>query len=160
MMQSLPSPRYLELRTHDKTEKHTKHDETADQDESLLGMEDEERAWSDITARDPGMPRRRVSKRQRVWSALMSIRSLLDTVLLVIILGLLLERGLQRPAWFEVGGDVAGFAPRSKHSTQLDGCRSTDIRQYRNKSSHSFQTPCSSPPMDRSSLQKPSDQGG
>jgi hypothetical protein len=82
-------------------------------------MEDEERAWSDITARDPGMALRRVSRRQRVWSALMSIRSLLDTVLLVIILGLLLERGWQKPSWFEVGGDVAGFAPRSKQCTQL-----------------------------------------
>lgn len=120
MMQSLPSPRYLELRTHADVDDHAKENATSDQEGSLLGMEDEERAWSDITARDPGMALRRVSRRQRIWSALMSVRSLLDTVLLVIILGLLLERGWQKPAWFEVGGDVAGFAPRSKCCIQPD----------------------------------------
>ncbi|KAK4233880.1 hypothetical protein C8A03DRAFT_47664 [Achaetomium macrosporum] len=53
-----------------------------------------------------------VSRRRRLWSAVMSIRSLLDTVLLVVIVGLLLERGWQRPARFEIGADITGFAPR------------------------------------------------
>lgn len=128
MMQSLPSPRYLELRTHADVDNDAKENATSDQEGSLLGMEDEERAWSDITARDPGVALRRMSRRQRIWSALVSIRSLLDTVLLVIILGLSLERGWQKPSWFEVGGDVAGFAPRSKDCTQsgLDRCKKTD----------------------------------
>ncbi|KAH6855885.1 hypothetical protein B0I37DRAFT_411849 [Chaetomium sp. MPI-CAGE-AT-0009] len=42
----------------------------------------------------------------------MSMRSLLDTILLLIILGLLLDRDWQNPSWFDVGGDITGFAPK------------------------------------------------
>src|SRR5690554_3163100 len=112
MMQSLPSPRYQELRTDADGGDHRKGDTADHKTESLSGYQDEERAWSDITARDPGMEERRLSRKQRMWSAVMSIRSLLDTVLLFVILGLLLERGWQRPSWFEMGGDITGFAPR------------------------------------------------
>ncbi|SPQ25337.1 3f33d14a-84dd-4e12-a04f-f0b55ef7bf48 [Thermothielavioides terrestris] len=42
----------------------------------------------------------------------MSVRSLLDTVLLLVILGLLLDRGWQGPSRFEVGGDITGFGPQ------------------------------------------------
>jgi hypothetical protein len=114
MMQPLPSPRYQELRTDADTRDDRKGDTGDDKAESLSGYEDEERAWSDITARDPGMEERRLSRRRRIWSAVMSIRSLVDTVLLFVILGLLLERGWQRPSWFEIGGDITGFAPRSE----------------------------------------------
>jgi hypothetical protein len=111
MMQPLPSPKYHELRTDADPEDRKKHD--TDDDKAKSFFEDEERAWSDITAGDPGMAQRRLSRRRRIWMALMSIRSLLDTVLLLVILGLLLERGWQRTAWFEIGGDITGFAPRS-----------------------------------------------
>ncbi len=119
-MPGLPSPRYSELRTqtiHEANAEHTTKPEPSSPDgssEAFLGLDDEERAWSDITARDPGMARRRVSRRQRVCSVLMSMRSLLDTVLLLVIVGLLLERGQQRQAWLQVGGDLTGFAPTSK----------------------------------------------
>jgi hypothetical protein len=84
-----------------------------DQEDALLGMDDEERAWSDISAGDPTVLERRLSRRQRMWSAVASIRSLIDTVLLLVILGLVIERGSQKPASFEVGGDITGFAPKS-----------------------------------------------
>jgi hypothetical protein len=114
MMQSLPSPRYQKLRTDADTGDHKKGDMADHKAESFSGYKDEERAWSDSTVRGPGMEERRLSQRQRIWSAVMSIRSLLDMVLLFVILGLILERGWQRPSWFEMGGDITGFAPRSE----------------------------------------------
>ncbi len=86
----------------------------SDAAESLLGESDEEKSWSDITARDLGMARRKESRKRRVWVAAMSIRSLVDTVLLLLILGLLLDRQGWRSSLFEVGGDITGFAPRCK----------------------------------------------
>ncbi len=97
-----------------------KGDKTADakddQAESLLSSDDEERAWSDISAGDPTILQRRVSRRQRIWSALTSIRSLIDTILLLVILGLVLKRGSPKQPGLEVelGGDITGFAPKSK----------------------------------------------
>ncbi|KAK4134666.1 hypothetical protein BT67DRAFT_379503 [Trichocladium antarcticum] len=41
----------------------------------------------------------------------MSLRSLLDTVLLLVILGLLLDRPWLPSSRFAVGGDITGFAP-------------------------------------------------
>lgn len=114
MPQRLPSPRYHELHAHTDAEDGKKYDAKHDQAESLLGIDDEGRSWSDITAEDREMVDRRLSRRQRIWSTLMSIRSLLDSVLLLVILGLVLDRGSQRQSWFEVGGDITGFAPKSK----------------------------------------------
>jgi hypothetical protein len=111
MMQPIPSPRYHELRTD--AERDDDKNRYAAEDKAESFFEDEEKAWSDITAGDPGVTQRKVSRRRRMWTALMSVRSLLDTVLLLIILGLLLERGWQRTPWFEFGGDITGFAPRS-----------------------------------------------
>ncbi len=114
MPQGLPSPRYHELHAHADVEDGKKCHAKKDQTESLLGMDDEERAWSDITAEDREMADRLLNRRQRIWSALTSIRSLLDTVLLLVILGLVLDRGSQKQSWFDVGGDITGFAPKSK----------------------------------------------
>ncbi|KAL2018655.1 hypothetical protein VTK56DRAFT_490 [Thermocarpiscus australiensis] len=58
------------------------------------------------------MLERRASRRRRIWSAVTSIRSMLDTVLLLVILGLLLERQWHRLPQFEIAGDITGFAPR------------------------------------------------
>lgn len=115
-MQPIASPRYQQLRADADAGDGRKVQGTDDKTESFSGYEDEERAWSDITARDPGMVERAVSRRRRIWSAVMSIRLLLDTLLLFVILGLLLEHGWQKPSWFEMGGDITGFAPRSECS--------------------------------------------
>jgi hypothetical protein len=115
-MPSLPSPRYREVGADRGATKHTSI-ATSEQKKPLLGHEDEEKAWaawSDSSASDPIMVGGVSQRRQRLWSAVMSIRSLLDTVLLFVIVGLLLERDWQRPGWFEIGGDITGFAPRSK----------------------------------------------
>jgi F0F1-type ATP synthase assembly protein I len=109
----LPSPRYHKLQTNINPDNGNKNDVTSHEEESF-GVEDEERAWSDITARDPAMVERRASRRRQIWSTVMSLRSLVDTILLFVILGLLLDREWQKPSWFEVGGDITGFAPKSK----------------------------------------------
>ncbi|GAB1312805.1 Oxidase ustYa [Madurella fahalii] len=57
------------------------------------------------------MAERRASRRETVCSALTSIRSLLDTVLLLVILGLVMDRQWQKSPSFEIGGDITGFAP-------------------------------------------------
>lgn len=168
-MPGLPSPRYSELRpqtAHDaNNEDGAKPERSPDgSSDAFLAMDDEERAWSDITARDPGMARRRASRRQRVCSILMSMRSLLDTILLLVILGLLLERGQQRPAWLQVGGDLTGFAPTSKTShgqgnTSYHGSL-TVAKQCPNRSSPSLQTPSSSPKTGPPSSPMPSSKSG
>lgn len=109
----LPSPRYHKLQTNAESQKKNKNDATADKDE-LFPFEDEEKAWSDITAGDPAITERRASRRRQIWSTVRSLRSLVDTILLFVILGLLLDREWQKPSWFEVGGDITGFAPKSK----------------------------------------------
>ncbi|KAL2130837.1 hypothetical protein VTI74DRAFT_5880 [Chaetomium olivicolor] len=100
-----------EISTDQPAGKKAKHHSEAGQTDFFLGLEDDERAWSDITARDPDRVQRRSSRRRRIWSAIMSIRSLLDTVLLLVILGLLWERGWQSSPRFEFGADITGFAP-------------------------------------------------
>ncbi|KAL2267385.1 hypothetical protein VTJ83DRAFT_4662 [Remersonia thermophila] len=118
MMQPLPSPapgtRYHEIRFDDVAgdEKHS----TAflDPSDPFYKAVDEERAWSDITAGDPDIPHRRLSRRRRMWKAFMSVRSLVDTALLVVILVLVLDRGRAKsagPVDVDVGGDITGFAP-------------------------------------------------
>ncbi len=122
MPRGLPSPRYHQLYVHTNGEDDKEYNAKHDQAESLHGMVDEERVWGDMTVHDREMADRRLSRSQRVWSALTSIRSLLDTVLLLVILGLVLDRGSQKQSWFDVGGDITGFAPKSKshrrHSLQ------------------------------------------
>lgn len=107
-MPGLPSPRYHGLGSERRGD--APPDSMSDSAESLLGAE-EEKAWSDITARDPGMAQRRASRRRAICNALMSIRSLVDTILLLVIVRLLLERCSQRMS-VDIGGDITGFAPR------------------------------------------------
>ncbi|KAK3390161.1 hypothetical protein B0H63DRAFT_519395 [Podospora didyma] len=125
MMDPLRSPRYYDL--------HTDHRETMrndltvseSADEPLMSPEtgDSEKAWSDVTAADPQLIKSgRKSRLRRIWAAVMTGRSILDTVLLLIVLGLLLERsgGLHKEEvptpegtpQLESGGDITGFAPR------------------------------------------------
>ncbi|KXX74465.1 hypothetical protein MMYC01_204469 [Madurella mycetomatis] len=57
------------------------------------------------------MAERRASRRESICSALTSIRSLLDTILLLVILGLVMDRQWRKSPSFEMGGDITGFAP-------------------------------------------------
>lgn len=114
MMQSLPSPRYSQLPVRTDVDAEYQNGSTADSNDSLLRFDDEEKAWSDISARDPGMAERRASRRESICSALTSIRSLLDTVLLLVILGLVMDRQWRKSPSFEIGGDITGFAPSSE----------------------------------------------
>ncbi|KAK1836885.1 hypothetical protein QBC39DRAFT_247100 [Podospora conica] len=61
------------------------------------------------------MARRRKTRAKRIRSAIVSFRSILDTALLLVILGLLIDRRRHSGdgrSLFEVAGDVTGFAPR------------------------------------------------
>lgn len=117
----LPSPRYHKLQANTNANNGSKNDAASEKEESFQ-IEDEERAWSDITARDPAMAERRASRRRQIWSIVMSLRSLVDTILLLVILGLLLDREWQKPSWFEVGGDITGFAPKSTYLPKIGTC--------------------------------------
>jgi hypothetical protein len=119
MMQPLPSPapgaQYHELRFTDADDE--KHNTGfMDKNDPFYSAADEEKAWSDITAGDPEMPHRRASRRQRIWKAVTSVRSLVDTALLIAILVLVLDRGRRNstPVDVDIGGDITGFAPRCK----------------------------------------------
>jgi hypothetical protein len=57
-------------------------------------------------------------RRRSIWSRLERYRWLLDTVLLLIIVGLLVEKRWnyddQKTSRYEIGGDMTGFAPTCK----------------------------------------------
>lgn len=114
MMQPLASPRYSELRSHADVDTENHDNPATDAADSVFGYEDEGKAWSDITAGDPERAERRALRRRHICSALMSMRSLLDTVLLLVILGLVLDRRWRKSAALEFGGDITGFAPPSE----------------------------------------------
>ncbi|KAK4161225.1 hypothetical protein QBC43DRAFT_357998 [Cladorrhinum sp. PSN259] len=143
MMQPMKSPLYQDLQHSDPEHQDETH---ADASSSLMGSVNGEKAWSDITAGDDHhhhgpqqgamMPSSSFrSRRKRICSAIMSARSVLDTILLLIILGLLIERrwlygtdgtgdndlnnsaggkSTARPgvSTLDIGGDITGFAPQ------------------------------------------------
>ncbi|KAK3986360.1 hypothetical protein QBC44DRAFT_297198 [Cladorrhinum sp. PSN332] len=118
MMQPMKSPLYQDL--HPDPE-HGQDETHADASSSLMGSLDGEKAWSDITAAgEHHGAHSSPSRRRRFWSIVVSARSVLDTILLLIILGLLIERRWyrtnesSRPAgtMFDVTGDITGFAPQ------------------------------------------------
>jgi len=84
-------------------------------DESLMG---EESQWNDKTL---GMMDRR-SKKRSLRAKLASYRWLLDTSLLLVILGLIVRDQLrERPVNpYDFGGDLTGVGPRCELTTQLD----------------------------------------
>jgi hypothetical protein len=112
MMNAMESPKYHDLRA-DPEAKHSIEDT-----ESLTDYEDDEdKAWSDDAMQDRPTARRRRTRAKRIRSAIVSFRSILDTGLLLVILGLVIDRrrqsGVGRPL-LEVAGDVTGFAPRCR----------------------------------------------
>lgn len=112
MMNAMESPKYHDLRA-DPGAKNPIEDT-----ESLTDYEDDDdKAWSDDAMQDGSMARRRRTREKRVRSAVVSFRSILDTGLLLVILGLVIDRRRQSgdgKSLFEVAGDVTGFAPRCK----------------------------------------------
>jgi len=110
MMNALKSPKYHDLRDR---EAHPA--ESPEENNSLMTDHDGEveKAWSDDTARDhPAMVSLRKSRRQKIKSAVMSFRSILDTVLLLVILALVVDRRWGASTRLEFAGDLTGFAPR------------------------------------------------
>ena len=122
-MNSLPSPKYHDLR-----EGEQKHAVVAGTD-ALAPYDDYEedyddgdaQAWGDDVVMDPSLLTRRASRAKRIRAAASSVRSLVDTALLVVILWLLVDRtrrdnrdGSDR---LEMTGDLTGFAPRCASPT-------------------------------------------
>lgn len=85
-------------------------DASTDAGESLMGHG--EKSWEEL--REAGRPRQ--SRWQRSRAAVFSYQGVLNTLLLVVILFLLLDRRHQKENFghFEGTGDISGFAPRGK----------------------------------------------
>jgi hypothetical protein len=83
---------------------------SSDASEPLMGLG--EKAWDEL--REAARPRQ--SRWQRSRAAVFSCQGLLNTILLVMILGLLLDRRYHHEKYghFEGNGDISGFAPRGK----------------------------------------------
>jgi hypothetical protein len=76
-------------------------------------------------------------RRRSIWSRLEKYRWLLDTVLLLIIIGLLVEKRWNyddhKTSRYEIGGDMTGFAPTCKLIREKTG-NSADQTQSRSRS--------------------------
>jgi hypothetical protein len=76
-------------------------------------------------------------RRRSIWSKLERYRWLLDTVLLLIIVGLLVEKRWNyddhKTSRYETGGDMTGFAPTCKLTQEKTG-NSADQTQSRSRS--------------------------
>jgi hypothetical protein len=76
-------------------------------------------------------------RRRSIWSKLERYRWLLDTVLLLIIVGLLFEKRWNyddhKTSRYEIGGDMTGFAPTCKLTQEKTG-NSADQTQSRSRS--------------------------
>lgn len=72
-----------------------------------------EKSWDELREAS----RLRQSRWQRSRAAVFSCQGLLNTLLLFVILGLLVDRRFQKEKYghFEGNGDISGFAPRGKH---------------------------------------------
>ena len=114
-MNAMESPKYHDIRADAEAK-----DANGDI-ESFTDYEDDDKAWSDDSVQDRSTARRRRTRARRIRSAIVSFRSIVDTGLLLIILGLVIDKrrrdGDAKPM-FEVAGDITGFAPRCK-STHL-----------------------------------------
>lgn len=90
-------------------------DVSTEPSESLMG--NGHKTWDGLQA--PGSARQ--SLWRRCYSATCSLQGLLNTVLLFVILGLLVDRRWhkERPGHFEGNGDLTGFAPRCKFVPSL-----------------------------------------
>lgn len=101
------SPKYQDLRSDTET---NDGGDSSHEDSSVTeyGYEGKANGWwhQDPTSK---------TKYAKFWTTLASFRSILDTILLLVILVLLVERTGRKetkPAEFEFAGDLTGFAPR------------------------------------------------
>lgn len=90
-------------------------DVSTESNESLMGHG--QRKWEDLQA--PGSERQNLGR--RCYSAICSLQGLLNTLLLFVIMGLLIDRQWheERHGHFEGNGDITGFAPRCKSILSL-----------------------------------------
>lgn len=81
-----------------------------------------EKSWDEL--REAGRPRQ--SRWQRSRAAVFSCQGLLNTLLLFMILGLLVDRRYQNERYghFEGNGDISGFQPQGKrlHPNAVSFC--------------------------------------
>lgn len=101
-------PEYSNIRS--PGQEHLRDDASTDASESLMGHG--EKSWDEL--REAGRPRQ--SRWQRSRAAVFSCQGLLNTLLLFVILGLLVDRRYQseRYGHFEGNGDISGFQPQGK----------------------------------------------
>lgn len=102
------SQEYRDLRTAE----YDGHDDSATEVSDTTPGHNEEKGWKDGQHHD----KHQGSKLRRLRTIDFSLRGLLDTVLLLVIVGLLLERRQSQEGYgqLEGSGDITGFAPRSK----------------------------------------------
>lgn len=107
-------PEYSNIRA--PSHENVRDDASTDAEESLMGHD--EKTWDEL--RGAGRPRQ--SRWQRSRAAAFSCQGLLNTLLLVVILGLLIDRRYNKENYghFEGNGDISGFTPRGKqyHKSQ------------------------------------------
>lgn len=65
----------------------------------------------------------RQTKKRSIWSSVQRCRWLLDTGLLLVIVGLLVEKRLAHNDRheYEFAGDITGFAPKCRHQQEQQG---------------------------------------
>lgn len=82
--------------------------------ESLMGHGQKD--WEGLQATSARSPQ---SRWRRLCSAMFSLQGLFNTLLLMVILGLLVDRRWQKRRYghFEGNGDITGFAPRCEYSS-------------------------------------------
>lgn len=94
-----------------------------------------------------GQPRQR--RRRTVWKAVKAYRWMADTILLMVIIGLLVEKKWKSQTGhrYELAGDISGFAPQCRGKSFLLDIEggSTDSQQSLSKSSASSPTLSSLP---------------
>lgn len=105
---------------------------------NLDNQSDSSTEVGDWGAEDDGNPRR--ARKRSFWKSLKRCRWLLDTILLLIIVGLLVEKRWKHSHGhqYEFTGDITGFAPKCKSTRKLE-MPSTDRSQSHNKSPRSSQ---------------------
>ncbi|KAK5661228.1 hypothetical protein OQA88_11121 [Cercophora sp. LCS_1] len=101
------SPKYQDLPTTDPTPDDPRQESDYEDDED----ETDKLAWDDDAVRNPSMRRRRAKS---IRSAISTFRAVLDTILLFVIVGLLLERRASRgnqDQRYQIAGDITAFSP-------------------------------------------------
>ncbi|KAK1755530.1 hypothetical protein QBC47DRAFT_460516 [Echria macrotheca] len=122
---STHSPKYHDLHG---PQAHTD-DNTSQTDlDSDYQEEDGKLAWTDDTIRDTSHTSRRRARARRIRTAVSIFRGLFDTIILITIVYLLLERrniqqhdmsaSTEKEHEHQLGGDITGFAPRSTSVSQ------------------------------------------